>query len=462
MLKQIKIKNLFGYYNYNIELKGNVTIIHGPNGCGKTTILKMIHYLFGNKLTQLNYIEFDEMQVVLNDGRQLTVAKQITSASQKSEALLYEEQRGGKRRKKNYFMNYELITTSGEVIKTSSKDAVLEIINDYSDRLPRGRWNRIIPFIDQISDSEWVDVRVNHTMSTEEFIENYYDVIIDNFPPKRRSEIEVPKDIRVFLESIDIQFITADRLKVEKREKPNSYSDETTTIESRVSVCASGIADKIKTALQEYATFSQTKDRSFPLRVIEGGDILSIEQIKAKFINLEERRKHYIEIGLLNQEDRDISTEQLVASITEVTRQILSLYARDTEEKLDVIDNISMLISLYKNLLEKKFSNKEILFSKEKGFEFKLAKTGRHLEATSLSSGEQQELVLLYDLIFNTTAKTLVLIDEPELSLHIKWQLEFVGDLLEIINKRGFKSIIATHSPQIIDDRWDLTVSLAD
>jgi len=44
------------------------------------------------------------------------------------------------------------------------------------------------------------------------------------------------------------------------------------------------------------------------------------------------------------------------------------------------------------------------------------------LKLTDLSSGEQQEVVMLYELLFCVQPGTLVLIDEPELSLHVVWQ----------------------------------------
>jgi predicted ATP-binding protein involved in virulence len=58
------------------------------------------------------------------------------------------------------------------------------------------------------------------------------------------------------------------------------------------------------------------------------------------------------------------------------------------------------------------------------------------------------------------TPNSLILIDEPELSLHILWQQEFLRDLEEIIKIAGLDFLIATHSPQIIHDRWDLAVEL--
>ena len=49
---------------------------------------------------------------------------------------------------------------------------------------------------------------------------------------------------------------------------------------------------------------------------------------------------------------------------------------------------------------------------------------------------------------------------EPELSLHIAWQQKFLRDLLKITKLAGLTALVATHSPQIIHDRWDLTVEL--
>ena len=55
----------------------------------------------------------------------------------------------------------------------------------------------------------------------------------------------------------------------------------------------------------------------------------------------------------------------------------------------------------------------------------------------------------------------MVLIDEPEISLHIIWQEELLGDLSEIAQMNGLNILMATHSPQVISDRWDLAVELS-
>ena len=82
------------------------------------------------------------------------------------------------------------------------------------------------------------------------------------------------------------------------------------------------------------------------------------------------------------------------------------------------------------------------------------------IELRKLSSGEQQEIVLFYKLIFDVEENILLLIDEPEISLHILWQKKFMDDLLNIINHKKIKVIVATHSPQIISNHLDKQIDL--
>lgn len=82
------------------------------------------------------------------------------------------------------------------------------------------------------------------------------------------------------------------------------------------------------------------------------------------------------------------------------------------------------------------------------------------IPSSGLSSGEQNELILFYKLIFNSQKNDLILIDEPELSLHISWQNKFIEDIKDIISINGLSVVIATHSPDIIGENWNLRVEL--
>lgn len=73
-----------------------------------------------------------------------------------------------------------------------------------------------------------------------------------------------------------------------------------------------------------------------------------------------------------------------------------------------------------------------------------------------LSSGERQLLIIISNVLFNKyhnmlmPKKTVIIIDEPELSLHMRWQEKFSETILESSPETQF--ILATHSPDIVGE----------
>ena len=60
MLESIKIKKLFGLFDYHITLdtSENITILTGPNGYGKTTILNIIYHFFNQQFSYFQKLNF--------------------------------------------------------------------------------------------------------------------------------------------------------------------------------------------------------------------------------------------------------------------------------------------------------------------------------------------------------------------------------------------------------------------
>ena len=137
------------------------------------------------------------------------------------------------------------------------------------------------------------------------------------------------------------------------------------------------------------------------------------------------------------------------------------MYVADAEQKLSVFDKLFSKVSLFKSIISRRFLNKRILINKDQGIAF-TTNLEKPLAATDLSSGEQHEVVMLYELLFKVRPDSLILIDDPEISLHVSWQVQFLRDLTEITDSSDFDLLVATHSPQIINARWDLTVELKD
>lgn len=119
-------------------------------------------------------------------------------------------------------------------------------------------------------------------------------------------------------------------------------------------------------------------------------------------------------------------------------------------------------VEVFKTVIDRcDFANKRMEIDERFGFRFV---ANDYLETKlspgDLSSGEKHMIIQTYELLFKAQEGTLVMIDEPELSLHIMWQMNYLKNLSEIIALRGFQCIIATHSPQIFNSLWSLSVDL--
>lgn len=88
------------------------------------------------------------------------------------------------------------------------------------------------------------------------------------------------------------------------------------------------------------------------------------------------------------------------------------------------------------------------------GFEIKVYKKGgKEFDFSDASSGEASVLSTLIALIPLITNNSLVIIDEPEISLHPSWQSQYINLLKKIFqNVKGCHIIIATHSHFLVSD----------
>ena len=123
-------------------------------------------------------------------------------------------------------------------------------------------------------------------------------------------------------------------------------------------------------------------------------------------------------------------------------------------------DNYQLAESLdvFRNIVNSFYTNKVLRISN--GRMFIDLRDGTTLPLDCLSSGEKHILVMFYRLLFLTEPGSFVVFDEPEISLHVSWQQRLGSLLNEICRLRDLQILIATHSPQIIHDMWDLANEL--
>jgi predicted ATP-dependent endonuclease of OLD family len=311
--------------------------------------------------------------------------------------------------------------------------------------------DQFIPQLHRIGPEEWHDSLSGQTITFEDAVQIYADQLPDDF-----RTLDAPPWLRRIQECNPIHLIETQRLLDIRHAK--SLHGRRRVSEHVVRKCAEDLAERIKSKLAESAALSQTLERSFPARLVsEAGPEPMLEpRIREELRKIENERSRLVVAGLIDRANEDPLPRK---NFDPTTRKVLTAYVQDTQRKFALFEDFLKRIEVMKSIVDSRFLYKAMSIDREQGFVFRTTE-GRQLALTDLSSGEQHELVLLYEFLFRTKENTLILIDEPELSLHIAWQQKFLRDLIEIARLAKLRALVATHSPQIIHDRWDLTVEL--
>lgn len=92
--------------------------------------------------------------------------------------------------------------------------------------------------------------------------------------------------------------------------------------------------------------------------------------------------------------------------------------------------------------------------------EYKIAvvrrNSGEVVVFDSLSSGEQQILTMIIKIVSHVHPETTVLLDEPEISLHVAWQRQLPQVLRIFADGLKCSFVVATHSPIVISSATDV------
>ena len=177
-----------------------------------------------------------------------------------------------------------------------------------------------------------------------------------------------------------------------------------------------------------------------------------VKKLSEKYFN----RLEEIATELGGQElPKDFHTGSHVEAWWKWIREVASLAGR-IEELMQLIEDyrkrrerISRHTTSFLQSVNDFLHDKRMVFSPEAELKVELS-NGKQVGGHHLSSGEMQILTLFAFLHFqprHADRSFVVLVDEPELSLHVAWQHRYV-DSIRDANPDG-QLIIATHSPEI-------------
>lgn len=162
-------------------------------------------------------------------------------------------------------------------------------------------------------------------------------------------------------------------------------------------------------------------------------------------------------------------TKSSINLATEIAQLLIDIKAQDdaesakwmkSNEGINIeVPKVEGKLDRFKKVYSKMFEGKELCdIRPENGTQkilFRNTSDNREFPIENLSSGEKQIVYRIGYLLRNlkTLSGGLILIDEPELSLHPRWQIKFIEFLQEVFsdkNKINMQFVIATHSPYLL------------
>jgi ATPase len=415
-IMKIQFKKLFGRFDYSIELKEDgLTIITGPNGFGKSTILDSIYQLYKKEkgIPFFLNLDFEEVIFLISGEKQLKITK-------KAGALVIND-------KTDYSVNLKNIE------KYLGNDS---FFNRYYNK----------NFVKKFEDRKTLDEVFNYVSLIERYSKK--EVTQKN---NIRFVINVLKEFSKELGKVF--YIREQRLVSEEFDRFD---------ESRLKDEIKELPKKFKILLDEnsskYSSKSNELDSSYPIRLFNNKEAISSQEEFNQKIGLMTKK-----FQKLNKFDLSQIQDLRNLEFKEEFAKALKIYFDDFDEKYKIYKCFIDQLELFTGIINDKLNFKEIAISREEGIYIKDKDIkGKQISLSQLSSGEKQEIILFYKLIFETPENTLLLIDEPEISLHIAWQKKFMDDLYEIIKFKKLNVIVATHSPQIINNRWENQIDLGE
>lgn len=167
-------------------------------------------------------------------------------------------------------------------------------------------------------------------------------------------------------------------------------------------------------------------------------------------------KKENFYIDLIEANLSNSNSNQTITRSNGEEENILDLEIRETIDKLnkiktkELIDRLSSSLNVFFNQIDKhvSYENNELIYT-----DTQLQTT---LNYSNLSSGERQLIYILLRVALSNGDKSktaIILMDEPEISLHLDWQEHFIKQLT-ILNPDA-QFIIVTHSPALIMNGWN-------
>jgi energy-coupling factor transporter ATP-binding protein EcfA2 len=404
---RIEVEQLFGRYSYVLppsELNLNTIyspfILYGDNGSGKTTLLKLLFHVLSPKKKRehrsfIAKTPFASFSVFLADGKHILVNRQAGCLFGAFKLQL--------------FQGTELIAQA-----TVDNQKLTQLDNFYK-KLSNLQLNIFFIGDNRIIESDLFDGENSEINSLEDDPKIIFQRLLRNEIPNTDRDSSLKRTLQRFEEWVRQQVINGTHLG----------------------------ATNVNSIYEDIAAQIISADKEDSLD--------STEELIAKLKKLETRSQAFYHFGLIEALDiqKLINTLQNSRTTQSLTWKVLKPYVDSVAARLDALQNLKELFSLFIAQLNQFFRDKKVQLQVQDGLKITTTDT-QELSPEMLSSGEKQLLLLFCNTLTARDQATIFIIDEPEISLNIKWQRQLIRTLLNLTKNSQVQFLLATHSIELL------------
>ena len=440
-IKRFSIKGLFGRNDITLNFEKETNIYIGENGLGKTTILNCIYYILHDDYEKLVGISFREIIIEFKDGNRISIYKE--------DILKYIKNKRSSRRRYKEDEIYSYIET------------VLEPygLNDFK--------------VNANELQEMVAIKVSRIFGIPYSIANSYVLSYlssDNEKGNEKRIINLRETVSKNITERIIYLTTYRRIEKDFSDRFEFEDERFNRIDD--SLIRFGMNDVSKAIKNILETIRTTTNQGFNKMT----GILLTKYAKTSsssnsYCNYDYQDYDLVKIvldRLGEQIDKDVKDTILKLINERKINQPEFQYLRDL--LIELISNYDSLkkydekIIRFTETCNKYLNNKHFVYNQSdltlkivkeenESFVFGSDQKQEEIELSMLSSGEKQIVSLFSRLYLESDNKCILLIDEPELSISMKWQKMLLPDIMRSGNCRLLLTV--THSPFIFDNEFD-------
>jgi energy-coupling factor transporter ATP-binding protein EcfA2 len=466
-ITNLNILGLYGKYDFKIRIKDNRIIFVAYNGAYKSTVLRIIYLFLSVQLDKLDDIQFDSIEVLLKDGKEIKYKREEDRKEWYRKAIqkINKKERTQGIIKSIMNSSYPIAKLDEYILK---KDGNIKYLLDLKENILKETIpefaNLTVLYlptyrkIEQDFENIYEGIEYISQKNTNSLISDLFSVFVKNFKIDLRKDIEVEDSQNEETDDSDKEELKS----LEDEELRNLPDDKLERLRLFANIYEE-YSRKIKIMKPNSIELTEFGMQHVKELIEVTNDKASIE-IFIKVVNQYFIKDKVQVAGDDEEEDNEIELDGIYKSeVTndkasiEIFIKVVNQYfikdkvqvAGDDEEE----DNEIELDGIYKSL------QKEIIYSDNK-ISLKQMASGTLIDIDHLSSGEKQIVTLFAYLILSGDKNFFVLFDEPELSLSVLWQENILDDILKLNSVKGL--IAATHSPNVIKKRISSARDLTD